>query len=163
MVVIGLFGSSHSGKTTTLNQVIEQLKSVGKEIDSQKGSTSKDQLCCVRYQGKKICIATGGDTCPILKDNCAFFDKHKPDIAISATRTKGATCEVLNRYAAKKGSEVIWLEKLTYTIYESNEKDNEENGELIYRELNNIDTFRILKVINSKNVKIKKSFEFHLS
>lgn len=90
MKIIGLFGKSNQGKTATLKQVIERLKEKGGEIIEEiRVNDIPDWRVAIKYENKKICIATGGDNPNAIRKNCDFFDKHNPDIAVSAVRTKG--------------------------------------------------------------------------
>ena len=52
------------------------------------------------YKGQMICVATTGDTRPIVEANCRYF-KQRGDAAISATRTKSGSVDALNEFAGK--------------------------------------------------------------
>lgn len=164
MKIIGLFGKSNQGKTTVLNQVIDWLINEGGEIIESEPKNpekdNKDKCICIRYKGKLICIATGGDNQEMLDKNCQFFNQFKQniDIAISATRSKGITCSILNAYAKDKNSTVTWLNKSV------------SKNKKIQIELNSIDTYLIIEFIlntacgnkEHHTLKISQSFQFEI-
>ena len=159
MKIIGLFGKADQGKTTTLNQVIEKLKQEGGEIKNEVADNGKDRHVCIEYKGKRICIATDGDNEPILQRNCDFFDECNRylhiDVAVSATRTRNTTRKVLEQYAKEQKNQVTWIKK-------RGSADKE-----IQTELNNIDTYLVLKNIladiDGNNIAISQSFQFKIS
>ena len=63
--IIGLYGRKNSGKTTTLNLLIELLGEKGK---------GDDPVTIENYRGKKIVISPGGDTKAIVQKNIKFFE-----------------------------------------------------------------------------------------
>lgn len=74
--IIGLYGRSNSGKTTTLNLLIELL--------GEKGYG--DVPVIINYRGKKIVITPGGDSDAIVEQNVNIFKKEGADILVTATR-----------------------------------------------------------------------------
>lgn len=107
MKIIGLFGKANQGKTTTLKQVMERLEERGGEITEKiRVNDIPDWHVVIKYEGKKICIATGGDNPNAILKNCDFFDKHNPDVAVSAVRTKGNPRAELIKYAEKQNAQI---------------------------------------------------------
>ncbi len=56
-----------------------------------------------KINGVTVGIATGGDTQAIVKQNCLFFQQNNCDVAFSAIRTKGKTCQDLDAFAKQYG------------------------------------------------------------
>lgn len=159
MKIIGLFAKANQGKTTTLNQVIERLEEKGGEviekIEEQRAKGDSDLRVSIKYKEKLICIATGGDPGKGVPNNCAFFKKHNPDIAISATRTKGATCAELTKFAKEQNAKIIWIGK---------NSSGAMQDEKIQTELNKIDTYLVLKhILDDNSVEVSQSFKFKIS
>lgn len=83
--IIVLCGAERSGKTTTLNLVIEKAKkdksfNIIKEVEI----SNNDKNALFYYKGKKIAITTAGDTKKIITDNFRFC---KPcDILLTGLR-----------------------------------------------------------------------------
>lgn len=113
MKVIGLYNVRNSGKTTTLDLVIDKLQEpeYGYKLVPEKKPNTKDKRVLLQYKKLKICITTFGDNRTETEKNIKFFEDHQPDIAISAARTKGETRDLLDKYAELLGTEVIWLKK----------------------------------------------------
>ena len=60
MKIIVLDGKSHSGKTTTLTDVFNQIAPKGTR--KIQGNSDKDFEAVFSYKNKKIALCTGGDT-----------------------------------------------------------------------------------------------------
>ncbi|OAV63517.1 hypothetical protein Barb6XT_03130 [Bacteroidales bacterium Barb6XT] len=116
--VIGLWGVASTGKTTTLNLLIDLLEVATTDCPMPTPQPERvERRKAFIYNGFKIGIATGGDTDDIVKENCAFFDDEKCDIVFSATRKRydsGSHIELTN-YAERFGLSVTWIEKDTDT------------------------------------------------
>ena len=113
MKIIGLSNVGNSGKTTTLNLVIDKLQEpeYGYKLVPEKKPNTKDKRVLLQFKKLKICITTFGDNGTEVEKNIKFFKEHQPDIAISAALTWGNTRNLLNEYAESLGTEVIWLKK----------------------------------------------------
>ena len=74
--IIGFYGRPGSGKTTTLNLLIELL--------GEKGQG--DNPVTINYRGRKIVITHGGDSDAIVEQNINIFKKEGADILVTATR-----------------------------------------------------------------------------
>lgn len=113
--IIGLYGAHDSGKTETLNWIIELCNQSinGGNLPPPKVIPQRwsDRWSAFGYKGKLIAIATGGDDASAIQMNCAFFLAVKCDIAISATRTWGQTRGALNFFAAQQGLNVTYIRK----------------------------------------------------
>ena len=100
--IIGLYGCSNSGKTTTLNLLIELLGREGQEDNP----VSIDD-----YRGKTIVITPGGDDEEVISKNLEAFEKAEGDILVTATRTKGQTASYLSNYFLENSVKVTWIKK----------------------------------------------------
>ena len=85
--IIGLYGCSNSGKTTTLNLLIELL--------GEKGYGDAP-ITISNHRGKKIVITPGGA---------------EGDILVTATRTTGQTTGYLSNYAKENSVKITWIKK----------------------------------------------------
>lgn len=114
--IIGLYGKYDSGKTETLNWLIALLDQVVNNTPLPTPPLKwTDRQSVFVYNGKTIAIATGGDDADAIQQNCAFFVANKCDIAISATRTRGQTCDALNIFAQQQGLTVTYIRKAKTT------------------------------------------------
>lgn len=111
--IIALSGRASIGKTRTLRMVIDMLNGV--ELTYEKCDT---RTTC-HYHGKTICVTTPGDNGTEISKNIDYINTHPCDIAIMATRTKGATISTLTNYAEQIGAPVIWIRK----TYESGDEN----------------------------------------
>ena len=130
--IIGLYGRQNSGKTTTLNLLIELLEREGQEdnpvtIDDYRGKTigttpggddedvikgqEDNPVTIDDYRGKTIVITPGGDDKEVIKNNLEAFGKAEGDILVTATRTKGQTASYLSNYFPKNSVKITWIKK----------------------------------------------------
>lgn len=103
--IIGLYGRKNSGKTTTLNLLIELLGERGK---------GDDPVTIENYRGKKIVISPGGDTKAIVQKNIKFFEDQKADIFVTATRNgdrTGSSKALDDHYKKAHDALLIWFGK----------------------------------------------------
>ena len=108
--IIGLYGRKNSGKTTTLNLLIELLGGKGK---------GDKPVIIDNYRGKKIVITPGGDNKDIVKYNIRLFEDHKADILVTATRNgdRTSSSKVLDdHYKNATDALVIWFGKNHSTL-----------------------------------------------
>ena len=100
--IIGLYGRQNSGKTTTLNLLIELLEREGQE---------DNPVTIDDYRGKTIGTTPGGDDEDVIKNNLEAFGKAEGDILVTATRTKGQTASYLSNYFPKNSVKITWIKK----------------------------------------------------
>lgn len=106
-LVIVLQGVCNSGKTTTLNYLIQLLQGV--EAPSP---LTKDRRELIPYQGKRVYVATPGDTeREIWKSIMLSGIEGGCDIFVSAARSKGGTLEPIKEYAKALHVAPVWVEK----------------------------------------------------
>ena len=106
--IIALYRRSETGKTSTLNLLIELLDK-NKKIEKER--FKEDRRVSISYGSKKIAVTTWGDNGFELKENIKFFEEENCDILVTATRTRGETTEILTDYAKEIDTEIIWIEK----------------------------------------------------
>ena len=89
--IICLKGKQGSGKTTTLNILIDALQSFSDKYCVEKlwnGVREKDRRAYFDINGARIGICTAGDDCEIIEENKDFFENNKCTIWILAVRTE---------------------------------------------------------------------------
>ena len=106
--IIALYRRSETGKTSTLNLLIELLDK-NKKIEKER--LKEDRRVSISYGSKKIAVTTWGDNGFELKENIKFFEEENCDILVTATRTRGETTEILTDYAKEIDTEIICIEK----------------------------------------------------
>lgn len=136
MRIIGLYGRSNCGKTQTLNYLKDILRIKGKSI-SLHGPHGGDEPETFEVDGKIICVAPGGDTEKIVKNNIAYFQSKHCDIAISASRCRGGSPKVLNDFAATLSTTIEWYHKSNEENLSAATKDaaNKETAKFLYSRL----------------------------
>ena len=119
--VVGLYGKAETGKTMTLNLLIDILESVttGHEMPIPQSVLNNRRKSFI-YKGLNIGIGTWGDNEDEVRRNCGFFQDNNCDIVFSATRTKGRSRKALLKYAEENSTSVIWIKKrIADSDYES--------------------------------------------
>lgn len=117
--IIGLYGRENSGKTTTLNLLIELLGREGQEDNP----VSIDD-----YRGKTIVITPGGDDEEVIRKNLEAFKKAGGDILVIASRTQGQTTIPLSDYIGGNSEDITWIKKnyaeiRTYLVNQAQAED----------------------------------------
>jgi len=113
-IAIALYGSGEKGKTTTLNLLIDLIISeiTGFPFELKSETELKiDRRISFEYRGHKVGICTWGDNESELKKNCEFFYHEKCTFIITATRSKGATCKLIDNYCTTNGFALQWIKK----------------------------------------------------
>ncbi len=103
--IFALSGVGNSGKTTTLSFLIKIFQS--KSLSEPKN----DDFQVFKYRGYKIAISTYGDCEEILNGNVKDFEDNSCDIAITATLSRGATHDVIEKYKRSTGADLHWIDK----------------------------------------------------
>ncbi|ERI84634.1 hypothetical protein HQ45_03390 [Porphyromonas crevioricanis] len=106
--IIALYRCAKTGKTSTLNLLIEFLD---KNKKVEENHLTEDRRVSIFYGNKKIAITTWGDNGFELKENIKYFEEEDCDILVTATRTRGETTEILNDYAKEINTKIVWIEK----------------------------------------------------
>lgn len=108
--VIVLRGVNNSGKTTTLNMVIDLLLQRGLP---EKEMPVVDERIAIGYNGKLIVVATYGDGLEHINDNLEFLKYYcdHVDVFITATWSYGETVEAMEKFAKAQNLEPIIIDK----------------------------------------------------
>lgn len=125
MKIIALYGHAQCGKSTTLNYVKEMLREEGKSL-SQNPPHKGDKPETFEYKGLIVCVAPGGDTEGIIQNNIAYFERKQCDVAITASRTRGAGVRAIEHYATIKSATLIWIKK-SYDHHKSRTEQEQQN------------------------------------
>ena len=99
MKVIALFRKGGTGKTTTLNLLINP--------DTPATNLGEDGKYTFTYKGKIISITTPGDGKGHIKDNIDYARKANCDILVTASRTRGDGRELLR----EQFKDILFIEK----------------------------------------------------
>lgn len=99
---------AESGKSAVLNEFADRLKSCRntKQLDS-KDLNDFDKWYLFEYQGKKICVITGGDEASLMKKWFDWALKANADVIVCASRSKGDTMHCVNKFASKGGFSIV--------------------------------------------------------
>ena len=110
MKVIALFGRSDIGKTHCLghliNLIYQETKGCNYFVEGQ------DTRVTLDYFGQRVTICTWGDNEGEERDNLDKIRKDNPDIAIVATRTRGKTVKLVEKFCEEEANcQPKWVEK----------------------------------------------------
>lgn len=105
-LVIVLQGVYNSGKTTTLNLLIQLLQGV--EAPSP---LTKDRRVLISYQGKTVYVATPGDLEEVTEESVRHFQEEDYDILVTAARSRGKTHAPIKKYVLEHSVQAVWVEK----------------------------------------------------
>ncbi len=132
MRIIGLFGYSNSGKSYTLNYLKKLLRAAGKSISSQPHPNCEDPET-FEYKGLIVCVAPSGDDKVRVEDNVRYFEMKHYDMAISATRCKGAV-DALLEYEKNEDDSIEWMPKsYEYRLCEATQENcNQEYAQVLF-------------------------------
>ena len=102
------FAKAESGKSAVLNEVANKLNSCKniKQLDS-KELNDFDNWYLFEYQGKRICVITGGDDASLMKKWFDWALKANADLLVCASRSKGDTVHCVNNVASKGGFSIV--------------------------------------------------------
>ncbi len=109
MRVIALYGRGNIGKTRCLGHLINLIYRETEGCNCL--FEGKDKRITLDFLGKRISICTWGDNGYEEQLNLDWIRKDKPDIAILATRTKGETVKMVERFCENNHYQLKWVEK----------------------------------------------------
>lgn len=98
---IALFGTASTGKSTVLRLVAERLANLAGATVHDWADIGRDVLAVLIVRGKRVGIASRGDTGAIVARDLAFLLERKCTIIVCATRTYGATQAEVERLKPK--------------------------------------------------------------
>ena len=113
MKIIALCGKGQTGKSQTINLLVEYFKINKAEVlfAERAGKEKYDRRFVMKYNEKIFGITTRGDDEPSLKEDFAWFKKRSEiDCIICATRSKGKTCD----FVARQANDIYWLGKTAF-------------------------------------------------
>lgn len=130
--VIVLRGVKNSGKTTTLNMVIDLLLHRGLP---EKEVPVCDERIAIGYNGKMVVVATYGDGLGFINGNINFLEYYcrNVDVFITATWSRGDTVSRVEEFANNHNAKLCIVDK-TYCP---------ENSFIVNKE----DAERIIKLV----------------
>lgn len=109
MRVISLFGRGNIGKTRCLGHLINLIHRETKGCNYL--FEGHDARITLDYLGQRISICTWGDNKHEEQLNIDKIQQDNPDIAVVATRTKGDTVELVERFCKERNCPLKWVEK----------------------------------------------------
>lgn len=121
-LVIVLKGVPNSGKTTTLNYLIQLLQGV--EAPSP---LTKDRRVLIPYQGKRVYVATPGDFEYEIFKSIVLSEIGECDILVTAVRSRGRTRQTIDEYVQVITVQQDWVEKRR--VNEHIDKENETQAQ----------------------------------
>ncbi|WP_042366740.1 hypothetical protein [Bacteroides neonati] len=132
--IIALYRRGDTGKTETLNYVIEILNTIttGNLIPLVPNHT--DRQATFVFNGLTVSVCTAGDNAAEIKQNEAYFNNQKCDIAITASRSRGESVDAINAMANSNGVGIQWVRKLVrpHNVYHLNVSDAHQIISWIY-------------------------------
>lgn len=110
--VIVLYGRGMSGKTPTLNLLIDLLYvATTNNPMPEPQERWHDRRNFFHYKGKIIGIATQGDYGVDIEENGKFFIENSCDTMFMPTRTWGQTCIALGAFSERNHIQATWVKK----------------------------------------------------
>lgn len=113
--IIVLYRRANTGKTTTLNYLIRLLD---KSKEGETHPLTEDRRVVISYDNKSIAVTTQGDNKYEIEENVKFFEKEDCDILVTATRSRGQTTDIIDKYHKEINAKIIWIEKKLSVILE---------------------------------------------
>ena len=129
-----LYGSSNTGKTTSLRLLAKKLEQI--TIPSITIPNKDDFVVTFILKNKKIGIITGGDDRGAIESGLTQINNNRRcDIIFCASRTKGQTTNFLNK--TFKNEELRWITNMY--IYGNNDEQaflcNQSVSDFLYNSL----------------------------
>lgn len=124
--IIALFGASNTGKTTTLNNLIDFLDNNHNEFSLTHKNpihATDNQATFKHKSGHIVCISTIGDNVYEINKNLDYANQNNADILITASRTGGTGVDKIYETAFSNNFVPIFISK----TYESMVKKHNSN------------------------------------
>jgi len=109
MRVIALLGRGNIGKTRCLGHLINLI--YGEDKGYNYLFEGQEIRVTLNYKGHRITICTWGDNEYEEQQNIDKIQRDQPEIAVVATRTKGETVRMVERFCTKMNYPLKWVEK----------------------------------------------------
>ena len=124
--IIGLYGKANSGKSSTLNLLIDHFIDLRDDVKPTSYG-NKDRVEKFEYNDKTIGIATGGDSGEIVRENFEIIKDC--EILVMATRCSGKSSGELYNIALSSGVKIEWL-KHSYCLLTGNTEFEKKYNQL---------------------------------
>lgn len=111
MKVIALYGRANCGKTETLTKLINLIIKANPNGIKTSNVNGADSQFVLSYQNKTICICTAGDYPDNIEENFNFAIAGQADILVTASRSRGATCDKVIEMAGICATPIEWYKK----------------------------------------------------
>jgi len=108
--IIVVRGVANVGKTQTIKNVYELLKTKYKNTTTEHEIFKADMRIVITINGIKIGIESQGDPSSRLFDSIEFFVRIKCNIIICTTRSRGATVDIIHKQEPEYT--INWHDKL---------------------------------------------------
>lgn len=98
-----LYGKGGSGKTSTLNLLIDLLTTQSTGISfplHNEEEIKMDNTTIINYRGKIVGIGKREDNKEEVEKKCRSFKDGNCDIVFKATRTREGSCDAIKEFAA---------------------------------------------------------------
>ncbi|MEG0984228.1 hypothetical protein [Algoriella sp.] len=130
--IYALYGSKDRGKSETIKLLFDKLKSLDYEIlEIIIPIYGGDIRVVIKINGKIIAIESQGDPNSRIFESLPSFVKIEADIIICATRTRGGTVKLVEKYNKKYN--IIWVKKEHSASISSQKSDNDKLAEKIFK------------------------------
>ena len=111
-IIIALFGKQNSGKTTTLNLLIYELRQhYPAYVFAFDSLPDTDKVVIVDINGVAVGISTRGDDGSDVDHNLRWLHERNCTLLVTATRTQGSTVNVVEQFATEANYHIDWIEK----------------------------------------------------
>ena len=111
MKVIALYGRANCGKTETLTKLINLIIKANPNGIIMSNVNGADSQFVLSYQNKIICICTAGDYPDNIEANFNFAIAGQADLLVTASRSRGATCDKVIGMAGICAAPIEWYKK----------------------------------------------------
>lgn len=127
-LVIVLKGAPNSGKTTTLNYLIQFLQGIEDPL-----TIEEDQRVLISYQRKRVYVATLGDDDDETKESVRLFQENDYDILVTAAWSWGKTHAPIDEYVLGHSVQAVKVRKrkVNQGIDEANRAQAREPKDII--------------------------------
>lgn len=132
--IIALYRRGDTGKTETLNYVIEILNTITTGKLTPLVPDHTDRQATFVFNELTVCVCTAGDNATEIEQNEEYFNNQKCDIAITASRSRGESVDAIYAMAKTNSAEIKWVRKLVrpYNVYHLNVSDAHQVISWIY-------------------------------
>lgn len=111
MKVIALYGRANCGKTETLTKLSNLILTANPNGSIIPDINGGDSRFILSYHNKTICICTAGDNPNIIEKNFNFANEGHANILVTASRSKGATRDMVIEMARRCPAPIEWCKK----------------------------------------------------